>query len=58
MATPSATSSTGLPDNLAGAVAYVLGPFTGIFFLVMEKQSRFVRFPAMQSLLVAWRSSS
>ena len=52
MTTPSANSSTGLADNLAGALAYVLGPMSAIFFLVVEKQSRFVRFHAMQSLLV------
>jgi uncharacterized membrane protein len=52
MNTPSANSSTGLADNLAGALAYVLGPISAIFFLVVEKQSRFVRFHAMQSLLV------
>jgi uncharacterized membrane protein len=52
MNTPSANSSTGLADNLAGALAYVLGPISAIFFLVMEKQSRFVRFHAMQSVLV------
>lgn len=45
-------SSTGLAPNVAGALAYVLGPITGIFFVVMEKQSRFVRFHAMQSTLV------
>ena len=52
MNAPSANSSTGLADNLAGALAYVLGPISAIFFLVVEKQSRFVRFHAMQSLLV------
>lgn len=52
MNTPSASSSTGLADNVAGALAYVLGPISAIFFLVVEKQSRFVRFHAMQSLLV------
>jgi uncharacterized membrane protein len=52
MSTPASNSTTGLPDNLAGALSYVLGPLTGIIFLVMEKQSRFVRFHAMQSLLV------
>ena len=45
-------SSTGLASNVAGALAYVLGPITGIFFVLMEKQSRFVRFHAMQSTLV------
>ena len=48
----STPSSTGLAPNVAGALAYVLGPITGIAFIVMEKQSRFVRFHAMQSTLV------
>lgn len=45
-------SSTGLDPKIAGALAYVLGPLTGVAFLVLEKQSRFVRFHAMQSTLV------
>jgi len=45
------TSSTGLAPNLAGALAYLLGPITGIVFLVVEKDSRFVRFHAMQSTI-------
>jgi uncharacterized membrane protein len=50
------TSATGLPQNLAGALAYILGPITGILFLVVEKENRFVRFHAMQSTVVslAW----
>lgn len=47
----STTSSTGLPPNLAGTLAYLLGPVTGIVFLVVEKESRFVRFHAMQSTI-------
>jgi len=35
----------------AGALAYVLGPITGIFFLVTNKDP-FVRFHAMQSTVV------
>jgi uncharacterized membrane protein len=42
-------SSTGLEENLAAALTYVLGFITGIVFLVIEKDSRFVRFHAMQS---------
>lgn len=45
-------TSTGLAPNLAGALAYVLGPLTGILFLVLEKDNRFVRFHAMQSVVV------
>jgi len=49
-------SSTGLDPNVAGALAYLLGPITGILFLVLEKRSAFVRFHAAQSigLSVAW----
>lgn len=49
-------TSTGLEPNLAGALSYVLGPITGILFLVIEKESKFVRFHAMQSTVlgVAW----
>lgn len=42
-------SSTGLDANLAAALAYLAGFVTGIVLLVIEKQSRFVRFHAMQS---------
>lgn len=41
----------GLKKETAGAIAYVLGPVTGIFFLVTSKDS-FVRFHAMQSTVV------
>lgn len=43
--------NSGLAPNLAGALAYVLSPLTGIIFLLIEKQDRFVRFHAMQSTL-------
>jgi uncharacterized membrane protein len=46
------TSSTGLPANLAAAATYFLGFVTGIVFLLVEKDNRFVRFHAMQSTLV------
>jgi len=39
---------TGLPKNTAGALSYVLGPVSGVAFLVLEK-NKFVRFHAMQS---------
>src|SRR4051794_2092516 len=53
---PTPTQGTGLSPNVAGALAYLLGPITGIIFLVIEKNDRFVRFHAMQStvLWVAW----
>lgn len=44
-------STTGLDANLAAALCYLLGFFSGILFLVIERDSRFVRFHAYQSLL-------
>ncbi|MCD6382935.1 MAG: DUF4870 domain-containing protein [Thermoplasmata archaeon] len=42
----------GLDENIAGALAY-LGTFiTGILLLLMEKENRFVRFHAMQSVVI------
>lgn len=45
-------SSTGLDANLAAALAYLAGFITGIVLLIVEKESRFVRFHAMQSTIV------
>lgn len=39
-------------ENLMGAVAYLLGFITGIVLLLVEKQSKFVRFHAMQSTIL------
>jgi uncharacterized membrane protein len=45
-----AKSGTGLSKNVAGALSYVLGPITGVLFLVLE-QDPFVKFHAMQSIV-------
>jgi uncharacterized membrane protein len=49
--TPSAPgkSSTGLDGNVAAAMSYVAGFITGIGFLLLEQENRFVRFHALQS---------
>jgi len=44
-------SSTGLDENVAGFLCYLLIFITGIVFLVVEKKSRFVRFHAKQSTI-------
>jgi uncharacterized membrane protein len=44
-------STTGLDEHLAGALTYVLGFITGAFFLVIEKDSQYVRFHARQSVM-------
>ncbi len=42
-------SSTGLDETVAGLFCYLFGFVTGIIFLAVEKESRFVKFHAMQS---------
>ncbi len=53
-----ASATTSLQLNIAGLLCYILGFFTGIFFLVAEpyKRDPFVRFHAYQSIFlsVAW----
>jgi uncharacterized membrane protein len=44
-------SSTGLDENVAGFLCYLLGFITGIVFLVVEKKSSFVKFHARQSTI-------
>jgi uncharacterized membrane protein len=45
-------TSTGFDANVAAAVCYLVGFVTGIIFLLVEKDNKFVRFHAMQSTLV------
>jgi uncharacterized membrane protein len=45
-----AKTGMGLEENIAGLLCYVLGWITGIVFLVLEKESKFVKFHAMQSI--------
>src|SRR5690625_1052979 len=46
-------TSSGLEQNIAGLLCYVFWFITGIFFLVIEKENRFVRFHAMQSIFLS-----
>ena len=46
-----AKSSTGLEENLAALLSYIFGWVSGLIFFLIEKESRLVRFHAMQSLL-------
>ena len=45
-------TSMGFDANLAAALSYLVGFVTGIIFLLVEKDNRFVRFHAMQSTLM------
>ena len=44
-------TSTGLTENVAGLLCYVLGWVSGIVFLLIEQENKFVRFHAMQSIV-------
>jgi uncharacterized membrane protein len=52
------SASTGLQQNVAGVLCYILGLVSGILFLVLDpyNKNRFVRFHAFQSIFlhVAW----
>jgi len=45
-------TSMGLEPKLAGLLCYVLGWVTGLIFFILEKENQFVRFHAMQSIVV------
>ena len=45
-------STTGLDPNVAAALSYLVGWISGVVFLILERDSRFVRFHAMQSTIV------
>ncbi len=45
-------SSTGLDENVAGLLCYVLGWVSGLVFFLIEKESKFVKYHAMQSIVV------
>ncbi len=45
-------TSTGLEENVAGLLCYVLGWISGLVFILIEKDNKFVRFHALQSIIV------
>ena len=45
-------TASGLDENVAGALAYALGWISGAAFLLTEPANTFVRFHALQSILV------
>jgi uncharacterized membrane protein len=47
-----AKTSLGLEENVEGALCYVLGWITGLIFYLLEKDNKFVKFHAMQSIIV------
>ncbi len=44
-------TSTGLTENVAGLLCYVLGWVSGVVFFLIEQENKFVRFHAIQSIV-------
>ena len=44
-------TSLGMQANVEAFLCYILGFITGIIFYVIEKENKFVRFHAMQSII-------
>lgn len=45
-------TSTGLQENVASLLCYVVGWVTGIIFLILEPENKTIKFHAYQSILV------
>ena len=45
-------TSTGIKENIAGLLCYLLAWITGLIFLLIEKENKTVRFHAWQSIFV------
>ena len=45
-------TSTGMQPNVAALLCYLFGFITGIIFFLIEKENKFVRFHAMQSIVI------
>lgn len=43
----------GIDENLEGALCYFAGILTGVLFLILEKENKFVKFHAVQSIVVS-----
>ncbi len=45
-------TTNGLQENVAGLLCYVLGWVSGLIFYLIETDNKFVRFHAVQSIIV------
>ena len=46
-------TSSGLQENVAGLLCYLLGWVTGLIFFLLEPKNKFVRFHAVQSIALS-----
>ena len=44
-------TSSGMDENVAGLLCYLVGWVTGLIFFLIEKENQFVRFHAMQYIV-------
>ncbi len=51
-ATEGGTSVGGLDENIVGALAYLFAPLLAIVFYFIEEDNEFVRFHAVQSIII------
>ncbi len=49
--TTSSKTGMGLEENLAGALAYILSPLSGIIMFLLENDNEFVKFHSAQSIV-------
>ncbi len=47
-----AGSTMNMDQNVAGLLCYLLGWVTGLIFFLLEKENKYIRFHAMQSIVV------
>lgn len=50
---PDGKTSLGLPENIEALLAYPLGFISGGILFALEKESKYVKFHAMQSILIS-----
>ena len=46
------TTTLGIGERIEGALCYFLGFISGILFLIVEKDNKFIRFHALQSIAI------
>ncbi len=46
-------TSIGMQPNVAGLLCYLAGWITGLIFFLIEKENKFVRFHAMQAIILS-----
>ena len=46
-----AKTSTGIQENVAALLSYLVGWVTGLVFILLEQENKYVRYHAMQSII-------